>query len=306
LQCEFEEKQYEQPLNYELASKRRIYPAGQRFENKLAIDAAIFSRNPEFWKLWKDVSGFGWRAGLKLTPDLWDNIEQVVNSDLFPKFKFNLFVQHKRPEYISSPSGAEYFFWNQPYFRYNIVDNQQKILHKLERRVSSEAIVVYACPSFWRRADLWRYMNGKLVENSNFVQPTSLQGHGRYTFLKGGNFGGAFSEPREIPSLNILADIDRVFEKDIRFESNTQFLRKLAMTVRAVIKEDSDPETREAFLSIERTIGFPEHEFGNDLVSILTFTYITVTTWAIGYEAREVPHDNSSINGRIKGLFDSL
>lgn len=288
----------------ELASKRRIYTPGQKLENKLGIDAAIFSGNPEFWKLWKGNSGL--RSGLILTPDLWDRIEKTVNSDFFPEFKFNLFVQHKRPEYIFSPLGAEYPFWGQPYFRYDTVDNQQETLYKLERRVSAEAIVVYACPSFWRRVDLWSYIDGKLVENSNFVRPTDLQGHGRYTFVRGGRFGRAFSRPAEIPSLDILAKIDRMFEKDIRFENNTQFLRKLATTIRAVIKEESDPETREDFFSVERAIGSPEHEFGGDLVSILTFSYIMATTWTIGYETRRIPRGDLPTDGRLNGLYETL
>ena len=32
MDCEYEEKQYEQLMNYELAEKGRIYPAGQCLE----------------------------------------------------------------------------------------------------------------------------------------------------------------------------------------------------------------------------------------------------------------------------------
>ena len=40
MRCEFEEKEYEQPLNYELAWKQRVWSPGQLFENKLGFDAA--------------------------------------------------------------------------------------------------------------------------------------------------------------------------------------------------------------------------------------------------------------------------
>ena len=43
MDCQFEEKQYEQHLNNELVSRGMIYIPGQRFEHFLGIDAALFS-----------------------------------------------------------------------------------------------------------------------------------------------------------------------------------------------------------------------------------------------------------------------
>jgi hypothetical protein len=308
MQCKFEEKQYEQPLNYELAWRRNVIPAGQVFENSVAIDAAIFSRNPKFWDLWKTAgSTSAWRSGLILTPELWDNVERKLNEADFPKFKFNLLVQHKRPEYIKSRAGSEYSYWNQPYFRYDLEQDQQGILYTLEKRVSSEAIVVYACPSFWTKKELFKFMHGsKLVENSNFVQPSILQGHKRYAFVAAGNIGRPFSEPTETSSFNLLAEIDKRFQMNLAFDNNTQFLRKFAATVRATIKESGD-RIQEDFLSVEKAIGLPEHEFGSAVVTVLTFAYFTATSWLIGYAiSHAAVANNYEENGRIKAFVRNL
>jgi len=299
MRCEFEEKEYEQPLNYELAWKRRVYSPGQVFENEIAIDAAIFSKNQKFWNLWANCGKMTWKSGTRLKRELWDIVEETWNSNRFPKFRFNLFIQHKRPEHISSPFGKEYYHWKHPYFRYNLTEHQQNTLDKLEQKVSSNAIVVYACPSFWRFKDLWRFIHGKLIENSNFVQPHRLRGHERYTFIRGGKDGEAFSEPAKIEGINFLTEIDRMFESSIEFKNNVQFVNMLAREIKKVIQE-LDERTRESYFSIQRAVGLPEHELGSSVLSILIFTYFTNTTWGIGYQI------NKEIDPRIQSLIDAL
>lgn len=299
LQCEFEEKEYEQPLNYELAWKRRVYSPGQVFENKIAIDAAVFSKNQKFWNLWSNCEKMTWKSGTRLKRELWDLVEETWNSDRFPKFKFNLFVQHKCPEHISSPAGNEYYYWKQPYFRYDLTSHQQNTLDILEQRVSSNAIVVYACPSFWRYRDLWRFIYGKLIENSNFVQPHRLRGHERYSFIRGGKNGQAFSEPAKIEGLDILAEIDRMFKRSIEFKTNVQFVNALAREVKKVL-EEVEEETRRDYFAIERAIGLPEHELGRNVMTILIFALFTNTTWGMGYQIRK------EINPRVQGMINAL
>ena len=298
MQCEFEEKQYEQPLNMELTWKRKIYIPGQVFENDIAIDAAIFSKNPKFWKLWEYGTKRKWKSGTRLKPELWDMVEETWKSDMFPKFKFNLFVQYKRPEYIYLPWGKEYDHWKQPYFRYDLTGHQQNTLYKLEQRVASTAIVTYACPSFWKRSDLWRFINGKLIENSNFVRPHRLHGHQRYTFVQGGKNGYAFSEGAKIEGTDILSEIDRMFEKPIDFENNVQFVNILAKEIRRVM-EESESRTRWDWSTIERAIEYPRHELGSSVMTILIFNLFTNTLWGIGYKTEEK-------NPRLQSLIDAL
>ena len=165
MRCEFEERQFEQYLNMELVGKRKIlYVPGLLFEKTLGIDAAIFSKNPKFWGLWSPYWKMPpfmrwWKPGVYLDKNLWDLGEEELTNGTFPKFKFNLFIQHKRPVYIKSPLGREYRYWNLPYFRYDLTTHQQIILGKLEQNVTSNAIVVYACPAFWKFQELWKFFS---------------------------------------------------------------------------------------------------------------------------------------------------
>jgi hypothetical protein len=139
MKCKFEERQYEQPLNFELAWRGKIFPAGQVLENTIGIDAALFSRDPTFWRLWNTQRWWLsfrrlWKHGVRLKSELWEDAKNKLDNVKFPKFKCNVFIQHKRPEYITSPRGREFNFWRQKYFRYDINTDQRDILSKLEQR----------------------------------------------------------------------------------------------------------------------------------------------------------------------------
>jgi hypothetical protein len=202
-----------------------------------------------------------WKSGLYLRRELWDLAEQTLKSDMFPKFKCNLFIQHKRPEYVSSPRGNEYPHWKQPYLRFEVNNNQQSILDKLEKKTSPHAIVVYACPSFWKLKDLWRFIRGHLVENSNFTKPSKLQGHKKYTFIQGGSEGYACSEPEPVERIDLLKEVGRMLKESIVFKDNIEFLKRLAIDIKTVINE-IDEETRKGFFAIHENLGYPEQELG--------------------------------------------
>jgi hypothetical protein len=175
-------------------------------------------------------------------------------------------------------------------------------LQKLEQKTLSHAIVVYACPAFWKRKELWMFIDGKLVENSNFVKPSNLQGHQRYTFVRGGKDGYACSEPIKVEGTDILTEISRMRERSMEFENNVQFLNRLARDIKMTIKE-LDETTREGFFAIERTFGYPQHELGASVMTIFTFNLFANTTWGIGYTVKESrPTNPSDRFTQIKGI----
>jgi hypothetical protein len=282
MECEFEEKQYEYQMNRQLEKKRSVtFVSGQVLENTIGIDAAILSYDPIFWSLWRAQNP---KSGIRLSPKLWDFMKKHIDNDEFPaKFKYNVFMQYKRPEYISSPRANEFKTWNKPYFRYDIDDEQQDILCRLEQKVSKCAIVAYACPSFWRRKELWRYQaNRRLVENSNFVQPIVLNGHKRYTFVKSGKDGIPFSEPKKTLGISLLEEIDKLSERQMPFESNSGFITSLYKNVREVVDKSSE-EFREGYYLILESAGPLEHNLARSLAGILTFCFMVNVSWAIGY-----------------------
>ena len=241
-------------------------------------------------------------------PELWDTAERILTSDMFPKFKCNIFIQCKRPESVSSPNGKEYWRWKQPYLRYDIEDHQQSVLQRLEEKISSYAVVVYACLSFWKIEDLWKLVENRLiVENSNFVQPRRLQGHERYTFIHGGKDGYACSEPKDVEGLDILNEIRRLLEQPIQFENNVQFLNRLARDIKEVI-EELDETTRRGFFAVQRDMEYPEHDLGRSIMTIFAFNLFANTTWGIGYETTTQGAVNEEYvqDGRIKGFVDRL
>ncbi len=82
LDCEFEEKSYEEPLNFELMLRGSLlFAPGQVLENKLGIDAALFSKNPVFWKFF---NGSRWhfpfsaihRPGVVIDSKWWNTFRQ--------------------------------------------------------------------------------------------------------------------------------------------------------------------------------------------------------------------------------------
>jgi hypothetical protein len=287
LDCKFEEKQYEQPLNFELAVRGSlIFSPGQVFENTLGIDAALFSKNPNFWRMWqKRLRGHqffsSYRGGTYIDREWWNEFQNGLDDESFPKFKFNVFVQHKRPEFISRTNGSEFTAWKQPYFRYVINSDQQVRLEKLEGGVASEGIVIYTCPAFWRFEELWSYaLSHTPIENSNFVQPHNLRGHTRYTFVSGGRYGKAFSDPKDVEGVDLLENIAQMFERVTDFRSNTEFIFSLSKRISAIVAE-SDRSFRETYASVISSIADFEQQFAFSFMSIIAFVYLTNISWAI-------------------------
>lgn len=285
---EFEEKQYEQPLNNELAEKRKIFPSGQVLESVIGIDAALYSKNIDFWKLfftWPPTPFMRrWSKGVHLNRALWDDLKDSLDSASFPKFRCNIFIQYKRPEYIFSPLGKEYRYWKQPYFRYGIIDHQQGCLYKLDQRTSGNAIVAYACAAFHSLSDLWQFVKDrKLVENSNFVQPQKINGHKRYTFTNRDILGFAFSkELAKIEKMDLLREIDTMLQQTPAFKSNSEFISSLSRLITGVVKELPND-----FQKLHRSIvefRVPDHELARSIATISAFTFLTNISWAIVYE----------------------
>jgi hypothetical protein len=81
------------------------------------------------------------------------------------------------------------------------------------------------------------FMNGRLVENSNFVKAHKLQWHQRYTFVQAGKDGYACSEPSNVEGIDILKEIHRMLDESTRFENNVQFLNGLAKDIKMVVEE---------------------------------------------------------------------
>jgi len=113
--------------------------------------------------------------------------------------------------------------------------------------------------------DLYNFNeNGKLIENSNFVNPAELEDpnnkHKRYTFIKAKEIGTACSEPKNIKYIDILEEIDNMIKKRNDSEENYDFSKKnerfifsLDNSIKETL-EESDNYYQRAFKSVRSKI----------------------------------------------------
>lgn len=192
MEVDYEEKSFESALNHELlGSSPLLYAPGQVLELVLGIDAGLFVENPGFWKWWPGLGRNGVFPSHKPAPP-------------FPSFRLNVFLQHKRPEYLTAANAKEWRYWNQAYFRYRLTTHQQAALEAGAAAVAKAGLVAYACPALETAAKLFDAIASQcLVDATNFVDVARLHGHTHYTFIAAGIAGWACSEPERVEPLSL-------------------------------------------------------------------------------------------------------
>ena len=278
MRAEFSEREYETVFNREISTKCQfIWTPGQHQEHWLGFDGAYVSDDPRLalLDLWPHML-----PGTRLLPEYWE--EWISNVDrLLPPFRFNLFVQHKRPEYIASPRGKERSHWRCRYYRFDIDQHQQRRLVELEVKTTDHALVTYACAAFHRSSDLWDCTQRRsLVTSSNYVSPSLLSGHERYSFKKGGNNGAVHSDTEAVEDVPI---VDRL---DLQVPSDRVSIRDLIQLAAATAGEimESDELAGDLF----RRIVEVSTRFQSDLspvqrsiVVARVFCVLNATSWTI-------------------------
>lgn len=288
MRAQFEEKQFEQALNYELVTENRfLFPIGQSLENILGFDAGLFTNNLNFWQLFPENRFFRflqryfflYPEGVELRQEMWELLdEEFDNIEYFPQIKFNLFIQHKRPDYLSQPQASEWPSWGHAYYRYDITHHQQIALERLEHQILNLGIVVYACPAFHTYRELWANKSANtLINNTNFIQVSKLAYHKRFTFDQPGNYGIGFSEPEKIEGFNFRKRIEELSNNQ-EIVKNRRILNNLSNSIDKIMNEiDVFAEPYNVLLNISSKI-----EQRNSLRiafrKISVFLYLTNTT----------------------------
>mgnify|MGYP003677249294 CR=1 FL=1 len=91
------------------------------------------------------------------------------------QFKRPILQDHKRAKYHTRMGG--------PYFQVGITAHQQYELSRLESRVRPSAIVRYASPAFWSRADFdYHDARRQVLANSAFISPSRINTHRKWMF----------------------------------------------------------------------------------------------------------------------------
>lgn len=288
MRAQFEEKTYEQYLTSELVHSRGLFfPPGQVLENIVGFDVALRTSNTTFWKLFPHMNPW-WRRmlfahppGTRIRQEWWQELEYEIEH--FPRFKFNCFVQAKRPCRMVRPDAAEYSSWSSPYFRYDTFTSQQQALESIAENTTGQAIVVYACPAFHTTKELWAGVNaGLLVKQSNFCEVAKLIGHSRYSFVSSGSAGIAHSEPKPIESKPFEQAIEALHNQDPR-QSNAAFLADTARTIDSAAGQLG--ELHETFTSMVNAL-FQEtdSQVARSLATIYAFQFVCNVQLLIGHE----------------------
>lgn len=284
MQADFEEKEFETQLNAEMRVRYGfIYAPGQVLEHTLGIDAALMCPCTEFWKIMdpphpdtlypiKPVPN-----GIALNSSYWESLNK--NIDYFPKFSFNLFLQHKRPEYHRDARSYEWDTWQQPYYRYDVTPHQQEALENLEEIAKDDALVGYSCPAFHTYSDLWNHSsNQNIVSQTNFVSASVLKDHKRYTFIDPGASGGvACSEPTQVSGMDLLEETARRRVREST-EVNHELIFRLS---RYVVKAVQNTPLDSDLMKLATSIPGEFDDFCHAILKINSFGVLTRTRWMI-------------------------
>ena len=272
--AEFNEKLYEIGFNKEISIQHEVWwTPSQHQEHWIGFDGAYLSNDRRIFQI---LQAGNVPHGVQLDR----NFAYEMNS-LFPGFYFNLFVQHKRPEFIKSPRGKERTHWRSSYYRFNIDLQQQRRLEKLENSSSSNAVVTYACAAFYRMTDFYCHLKNKsLIQSSNFVRPSRLAGHDRYTFDKPGSCGQAFSQHEFIEDSTLS---ERIAE---RISEGGQPLSELiGLAARAATETMATDDVLYDLFQQIIEISTPSELMGNSvfrsLIITQVFCFMNATSWSI-------------------------
>ena len=257
------------------------------FDHKRDFKKRVFYRFYQFWP-WLAYPYF---KGEELSKNFLPEWKKFAD-DFFPKRALNFFAQHKRP-YQSTKQGAAGDHWKSAYFEFRIDQNQQQRLAELEQKLGESSVVTYSCAAFMKRADLWECAENKqILGNTNFVSPTKLNGHTRYTFTEPGHDGFANTEPTPIEGDPIASKLRQAAESE---EASFTQLAKTAGNAVAEVMAEEGRETKDGALYFQLTsrmherFGISDLDEGEEsgtallraITNVMAFNTINSTSWAI-------------------------
>ncbi|MFD2251592.1 hypothetical protein FHS82_000747 [Pseudochelatococcus lubricantis] len=201
METEFKEKTYEKYFSHEVARLTNVtFSPDPCDEALLGFDDAFWLPLPRIMRRAPFVRRRRWSRMTGVEICELDHIADQFSCRM-PPFRFNLFVQYKRPVFLKTKGAGEWEHWKRSYYRYNTTPHQQDALERIEAKGNGRAATVYASPAFWQSADLWANVEAEtIIDNSNIASVGRLKGHGRYSYDSPGFRGKGHSEVTDIES----------------------------------------------------------------------------------------------------------
>jgi hypothetical protein len=287
--AEFEEKEYEVAADLELAAGpagfRAVFSAGQVLESIVGYDvAADPSQDHPIWNLLNVARP----PGVVLVPGHWAPGVSPSAKQL-PGNPISLIFQYKRPEWMVGPSAGQWKLWRQPYLRFTIRPRQQALLLRLQQKLSSQAVVRYVSPAFWRRGDFEAaLLRRQILGKSGFVGPDALAGHRAWTYLQPGSVGRANPSParrtfEDLSGLRTrLAEPSKATRHEI-VKRGTGLLDHLALLGAAAREREprlrSGLEHWDRLLARDGILSPPQRAAVLDLASVVSLTTRAGLSW---------------------------
>ncbi len=237
MDIEFKEKTFEKYFGHELSRLTNItFSPDQCDEALLGFDEA-FLMTEDWYRYFGPYVRRSRRGRLTgVAIDEFNKRGRRIASHM-PEFKLNLFVQFKRPTFLTSRGAKEWSDWKQNYYRYATTPHQQEALERIDVQSCGRAATIYASPAFWQAADLWTHVRSNaVVEHSNIASALKLKGHGHYSYTSPGYIGKGHSETVDIESEPLQHIIGIGFERNEKLPLN-QHLKKTATTITEAISE---------------------------------------------------------------------
>lgn len=241
--AQFEEKEYEGCLYHELTSGEiPLWPPGQVLENYLGFDVALLSIHRLFWSIHR-IS----RPPRGVAPWYfpWPFVPRGFDRSRLPRFRYNCFIQSKRPMYGRRLSRRLSSLGpKRPFYRFSIESDQQATLEAAAARIGKRAIFCYAAPVFWRSQDLFSCARAQeIVDSSTFPPIGAVEAQHYWYYNRPGAAGIANRsfESSEMPSLRsrideIIAEHGAETEET---ESPSAALTHLAREIESTFKESN-------------------------------------------------------------------
>jgi len=207
ISAEFEERAYEGPLYNQLErGERNLFTPGQVLESDIGFDRGIDVAEHAIWEiLGYSVPPPGIALGYYDWPGWWVHRREAPR---LPRFRINLFIQAKRPDFYQRRTRALIRLnkINPPVWGFGITEHQQRSLELLADMAGRRAHVTYAAPAFHTNLDLFRHTQKRtIVANSTFPTIQALKGHQAWFYSGPGAVGVANQDPKYIEELPLLS-----------------------------------------------------------------------------------------------------